>query len=190
MATNNFTVCLCTVPHTGAHFALDLLRNVEMQNVLHHHWRTQPKALPQRSSKFLITARDPYLTALRYIYNGDSMENVAKSWEVCIGNLYNIDHFIIDIGCREEDRLEHICDAVKFLDISPDQYMTELESFANEWKPLNTTEEAAARGLGVGGAENNKAIYLETGKLPNGHDWDTLTDAFDWYRSLPTNDYV
>lgn len=187
--TTHDTTCLATVPHTGAHFVVDLLRIVGVRNLLHWHWRVRPRALPQQS-KFLITARDPYLTALRYIHNGDSMEDVAKTWKTCISNLYNIDHYIIDMACRKEDRLEHIYNAMRFIDIDPIPYTTELDSFINAWKPVHTTEEMIVRGHGVEGTENNKAIYLETGELPEGYDWSTLDEAFEWYKSLSTNDYV
>jgi len=186
MTTHDFT--LCTVPHTGAHFIIGLLETVGLQSSIDYgvdEWGIRGRMLPLQS-KFLILARDPYLTALRYIYNGEPMENVAKTWKVCFANLYNIDYFIIDIGCRKEDRLEHICDAMKFLNIDFELHMEKLKSYIEAWKPLNTSEEF----FGVESEEGNKAAYLATGELPEGHDWGLLDEAVEWYKSLPTNDYV
>jgi hypothetical protein len=130
------------------------------------------------------------LSALRSIYNGEQIEAAAKSWNTCLTNLYNVDHYIIDIGCRKEDRLDHICGAIKFIDMNPDQYMEKLQPYVNSWTPVYTTEESIARGHGVDCEKNNKSIYLETGELPDGHDWSLLDKAVEWYKLLPTNDCV
>lgn len=179
---------LYTVPHTGAHFTVDLLNIVGLtpKDYPTMHWQTHAKPLPT-SPKFLLTARDPYLVGLRYILKGNSIETLAHQWARQITNLYNIDHFVLDIGCREADRLTHVCDALNFLDIDPDPCMVRLRPYVNAWKPLNSTEESVG---GVVGAEKNKEQYLLTGKLPQEYDWSILDDAVQWYKSLPTNDYV
>jgi len=192
MTLDEYAICLMTVPHTGAHFVTDLLETVGLllpNEYTTAHWPTYSKSLPPES-KFLITVRDPYLSALRYLYNGYPIEDAAKSWNICLANLYNVDHYIIDIGCRKEDRLEHICSAIKFINMNPDNYMEKLQPYVDLWTPIHTTEESIARGRGVDCEKNNKSIYLETGGLPNGHDWSLLDNAVEWYKALPTNDCV
>lgn len=183
------SACLATVPHTGAHFVVDLLRIIDIQDILHYHWRAYSRAFPP-VSKFLITARDPYLVGLRYISNGDRIEDASLTFNECIRNLYNLDHYIIDIGCRKEDRLEHVCNMANFLNINPDPYMEKLELFVEAWKPVHTTEEAALRGTIIEGSEINKMRYLESGALPQDYDWSVFDTAVEWYNSLPTNDNV
>lgn len=192
MPTSKFTMCLTTVPHTGTVFAERLLDQIGLpphNSYTGMHWNPYPYVLPDEP-KLLITARDPYLTALRFITEGDTIEPVALAFDNCIANLYNVDHYLLDIGCRETDRLEHVCNLARFLDIDPDLHMEKLVPFVEAWKPVNTTKEVLSRGLFAEGTENNKAEYLETGKLPNGYDWNVLDNAVTWYKSLPTNDYV
>ena len=188
MIIHNFTMCLMTVPHTGANFAVGLLSHLDLQYQKYNitHWKTRPSMLPPEP-KLLITARDPYLVALRYISKGNPIEHAALSFDNCIANLYNVDYHILDIGCRKEDRLEHVNSIAKFLDTTPD---IGTHKFVEAWTPVNTTEEQILRGRVAGGTENDKARYLENGVLPKDHDWSILDNAVDWYKSLSTNDYV
>lgn len=193
MPASKYTLCIITVPHTGTHFAEQLLDQIGLHSLdkvyMGKHWDPYPSILPEEP-KLLITARDPYLTALRYIANGDLIEPVALAFDNCISNLYNVDYYLLDIGCREADRLKHACDLARFLDIDPDLHMEKLVPFVKAWKPVHTTEEEAARGMLAEGTEHNKAKYLESGKLPEGYDWSVLDNAVEWYKSLSTNDYV
>ena len=110
-----------------------------------------------------------------------------------------MDAFILDMGCREEDRVEHLCDFVRHIGKDPDEYMDDILEYADGWKPLNTSNSV------------EKRKYLELGQLPetqilNIHrklvprretvettltkkiDWTAFDNAVAWYKSLPTND--
>jgi hypothetical protein len=133
-----------------------------------------------------VTARDPYLGALHFISKSErhTLDSMSRQWDMLLDTIKDRDYFTFDIGCRESDRVAHLRDALKFLDV----YETEEAiNYIQSWKPLNQS--------------NNefKEDYLATGKLPDaGYDsckppnkmsWDVLDEAVEWYKSLPTNDY-
>jgi hypothetical protein len=173
-----FDYILANVPHTGSIFTIKLLEvagHVHSKNYMHWHWRVNSLALPQ-APRILMTARDPYLSAIRTLTDNDPFDDICARWYSFIECKDFIDqYFVLDIGCREADRLEHVRNALDFCGIT----MTDkVVDYVAAWKPENTSESLA------------KQEYLETGKLPDGYDWSRLDDAVAWYKSLPSNDYV
>jgi len=153
------------------------------------------------STKCLVTARDPYLTGIRHIHNNQPVFLAARHWNSFLQSLDMLQkHFILDVGCREKDRVQHLRDAAEFLGKDPSQFEEAIEAYANNWVPLNVTNNEI------------KQHYIETGELPKIQtrklprdgskilpkgefietilkiDWSAFDDAVAWYKSLPTND--
>ncbi len=180
MDTHNLSFALMTVPHTGATFTSNLLA-LAGEVPMHYHWKGYGTWLP--GVPLLITVRDPYLSAIRFIYSNQSIESCAEMWNESIDALPFVDHFLYDVGCREEDRITHTADMFEFCQ----RTMTpEIEKYVSEWKPLNTSENYD----GDLTVKDFKANYLKDGSLPDGYNWSLLDDAVAWYKGLPTNDYV
>ena len=182
---NNYI--LATVPHTGTVFAEGMLRTVGQVGsaVKQWHWKADSLALPSEP-RVLVTARDPYLSVIRFLYSGEPFESACSIWNTFLECKDFVDHFVLDVGCRKEDRFDHLCAALDFCEVDYSAYTDALVSYADEWKPANTSEEYA----GDQSRKHFRTEYLETGKLPDGYDWDKLDAAVAWYKSLPTNDYV
>ena len=202
---------LYTVPHTGAHFTIELLKRLGIEHAsgtgfFHIH---SPQVIIDdwsaggwytiSNTNCIVTARDPILTGIRYIYNNQPVSQVTNNW---ISFLESLDHlsnyFVLDVGCREEDRLQHLRDLAVFVGKNPNTPI--IEEYAAGWKPLNKSN------------NEMKQRYLETGELPKTQiyrapqpgiqypredqyvdnvleiDWSALDDAVAWYKSLPTND--
>ena len=201
---------LLTVTHTGTHFAIAFLELLDIphnagRNYTHHH--AAPDLTPSMveryenmmNTKCIVTARDPILSGLRYIHNSAPVTQIAGCWDVFLEVLPWMDAFVLDVGCRESDRVQHLCDCARHVGKDPDDYMDAIVEYANNWKPLNVTDNP------------DKQRYLEEGILPetqvvNIHrklvprretventltkeiDWSAFDDAVAWYKSLPTND--
>lgn len=150
---------------------------------MHSHWKGDGTTwLP--GIPLLITVRDPYLSAIRFIYAGQSIESCAEMWNESIDALPFVDHFLFDIGCREEDRMAHTADMLEFCQ----RTMTpEVEKYISAWKPVNSSEEY---NRGIESAKDFKSNYLKDGTLPDGYDWSLFDNAVAWYKGLPTNDHV
>lgn len=181
---------MITVPHTGTHFAIKFLEILDLPhnvgkgiNYNHHH--AIPEITPHMKllyetcigTKCIVTARDPILNAIRYMTNGQPLTQASNTWKVFLEILpWMNDVFVLDIGCREEDRADHLYDLARFIDKNPNEYMDSIKSYANDWKPLNTSDSP------------EKSRYIEYGELPKGVDWSAFDEAVEWYKSLPTND--
>jgi len=164
------------VPHTGTHFAEALL-NIADLTYDTIHW--QPHSRPTgKYKKTITTVRNPYLAGIRWLSIGQQPERLADSWATCIKHLPALDHFILDIGCREADRFTHVCDAITFAGGDPELHKDALRQFADNWEPLNSSN------------TDNKLRYLADGALPNGYDWGKFNPIADWYSKLETNDHV
>jgi len=210
MVTEQPPLSMLTVTHTGTHFAMAFLELLGIphnagRGYTHHH--AAPELTPHMKERYeqligtkcIVTARDPILSGIRYIHNGTSVQQVADCWDVFLEVLPWMDAFILDMGCREEDRVEHLCDFVRHIGKDPDEYMDDILEYADGWKPLNTSNSV------------EKRKYLELGQLPetqilNIHrklvprretvettltkkiDWTAFDNAVAWYKSLPTND--
>ena len=174
---------LLTVPYTGTHFAKSLFEKVgvfstyDMPNA---HWldgniREQWDKIIQR--KLVITARDPYLTAIRSIKTGHEtpIEFIAESWATCFEAMQQADHFILDIGCKKENRLNHVLELINFVGIDLGTYREDVTSYVDAWLPENESH------------SEHKVRYLETGELPSRYDWSLLDPAVNWYKALTIN---
>lgn len=133
------------------------------------------------AKKLVVTARDPYLSAIRYFSPGRRpMSKLLHRWNRFLHVLENAKYpyFVLDIGCREKDRYAHLLDLAEFLDIPYEKSV--VEEYASNWKPENASNTGA------------KQKYLQTGTLPNlecDGSWNMLDEAVEWYKSLPTNDF-
>jgi hypothetical protein len=201
---------MITVPHTGTHFAIEFLEILDIphnagRNYTHLH--SAPELTPhmkeryeqQIGTKCIVTARDPILSGLRYMHNRTRVSQAAETWDVFLEILPWMDAFVLDVGCRESDRLQHLLDCACHAGKDPDDYMDAIVEYAENWKPLNAT------------TNPEKKQYLENGILPKKQviraarkvvprresieddytltiDWSAFDDAVDWYKSLPTND--
>ena len=198
-------VILYTVPHTGTNFVgkfLNTLRipenklryglgptNTSYSGYIRIHatqlddiaivsqYHLAQLRLLTSSKPTIITARDPYLSAIRYIKPGEhrKMSLLKKRWDRFFKTIPTLNHHIIDIGIQEENRYTHLCDAADFLKVKYSEQ--KIKTFADAWKPENETTSDA------------KTKYIETGKLPEFYDWSLLDEAVAWYRNLPTNAY-
>jgi hypothetical protein len=128
------------------------------------------------SHKCIVTARDPYLCAIRFLHNGQTVEECASHWNIFLNTYEDFSPFILDVGTREGDRLEHLYETANFIDECPDKYEKDIREYADAWIPVK------------GSNSEMKQQYLEYGTLPANHSWQLLDEAVEWYRSLPTND--
>ncbi len=86
-------------------------------------------------------------------------------------------YFIFDIGCQEENRLNHALEAIRFIGIVDEtQCRHDIIPYVEKWEPINESH------------SEYKTEYLETGKLPNEYDWNLLNEAVEWYKALTTNE--
>jgi hypothetical protein len=175
---------LLTVPYTGTHFARSLFSIVDplsIHDVPSAHWldgnvRELWDKIIRR--KLVITARDPYLTAIRSIQTGheDPITFIAQSWETCFEAIQVADHFILDIGCQKERRLKHALAAINFIGSECEAHNEQqVAAFVDAWLPENESQ------------SKYKTEYLETGNLPDEYDWSLLDEASEWYNALLTN---
>jgi hypothetical protein len=127
-------------------------------------------------TKVLITARDPYLSAIRSIKTGQEnpVAFIADAWNVCFTAMDEMNYFIFDIGCSKQVRLNHAQDAIKFIGIDVD--LDRIDNYIDNWTPENVS------------VSEHKTKYLETGKLPSGYDWTILDAAVNWYKALTTHE--
>ena len=180
-------VILYTIPHTGTNFVEKFLNSLGVTDsiirihvtqlddaeIVSQHHLTQLKMLTN-SSPTIITARDPYLTAIRFLKREHrTMALLKKRWDRFFKTIPTMNCHIIDIGVKEEDRYTHLCQAADFLEVKYSEQ--KVRAFADAWKPENETTSDA------------KTKYLETGELSEFYDWSLLDEAVEWYRNLPTN---
>jgi hypothetical protein len=131
-----------------------------------------------RAPIVVVTARDPYLSAIRWINRpGRTVEDMGWAWQHFFKVLEKRQPFVVDIGCRETDRVKHLCDLGDYLEVQYDA--KDVQNFANAWKPENSINTGA------------KQAYLTTGTLPHPRkgSWDLLDGSVEWYKNLSTNDY-
>jgi hypothetical protein len=181
-------VILYTVPHSGTNFVEKFLNTLgitesiirihvtqldDAKIIESQHHLTQLEMLAS-SKPTIITARDPYLSAIRLLQREHrTMTLLKKRWDRFFKTIPTMNYHIIDIGVKEEDRYTHLCQAADFLKVKYSEQ--KVRAFADEWKPENETTSDA------------KTKYLETGELPEFYDWSLLDEAVEWYRNLPTN---
>ena len=178
---------LITVPFTGTHFMKALLEVTDANKnmwsttyVPHAHWldasieENWDKII---QTKLIITARDPYLSAIRNIKppQENPIEFIADAWNVCFKAMKESNYFIFDIGCQEENRLNHALDVIRFIGIDEIQYEQHINLYIEKWEALSVTD------------SEYKTKYLETGELPEGYDWGLLDTVVDWYKRLTTH---
>ena len=191
-------ISLFTVPHTGTHFVynfFDLIgvepdpgtctkKGAAYYNILHASIPVKEMTQAPRDRytqhfkrKTIVTARDPYLSTIHHLDLSTTrgVDYVATVWDTFLDILPTINYHIIDIGCKEENRYQHLCSAADFLSLKISYDKDKVKKFADEWQPANY--------------RNNemKSNYLKSGKLPEGHDWALFDRAVDWYKGLPTN---
>ncbi len=201
---------LLTVTHTGTNFAIAFL---ELLGIPHNagrnytHIHASPELSPSMEKRYkelvgtkcIVTARDPLLSGIRYIHNGAKVSQIAGCWEVFLEILPWMDAFILDVGCREEDRVEHLCDLARHVGKDPEEYMDAIVEYADNWKPLNVTDnEDKQRYLESGVLPEKQVIHIHRKLVPRREtvettltkkiDWAAFDDAVAWYKSLPTND--
>jgi hypothetical protein len=176
---------LLTVPYTGTHFTRMLLELVDARAQLFGkayvptaHWLDENIAEDWdkiMQTKVLVTARDPYLSAIRSIKTGQEnpVAFIADAWDVCFTAMDKMNYFIFDIGCAKQDRLSHAQNAIKFISIDLD--LGQIDDYIDDWTPENES------------VSEHKTKYLETGELPEGYDWSMLDSAVDWYKLLTTH---
>lgn len=110
-----------------------------------------------------------------------------------------MDAFIVDVGCREADRVEHLCDFARHVGKDPDDYMDAIVEYANAWKPLNVTDNPIKQAyLKDGTLPETQVLNIKRKLVPRREtvettltkkiNWAAFDDAIAWYKSLPTND--
>jgi len=176
---------LLTVPHTGTNFVRTLLTMAGAENnpyakayVPDAHWID--KGITEVwdkivQTKLIITARDPYLSAIRAIKNGQEnpVEWIADAWTLCFDAMSKTKHVVFDIDCPVQARLNCAQNAIKFIGI--DLELDRINDYVEKWIPQNESTSIY------------KTKYLETGELPEGYDWNLLNEAVEWYNKLLTN---
>lgn len=184
-----FDLYIVTVRHTGTHFGFNFLTNIgKVAGVDYFHMHVSPqidtKFSNLQKAKTIFTARDPYLGALRLSGRMDnvssSQQNVdklASEWNHFLTLYPKLDYHFLDIGCRESDRYNHLCDLANYVGVDPDDY-PDLQKFADTWLPANVNTEN----------QQYKEHYLATGELPSKIDYSGLDLAYEWYANLKTND--
>jgi hypothetical protein len=181
-------VGIYTVPHTGTNFVMRYLDCLGLYPEAvsaprNYHQRHAGYTIKDWDSfsklKCIVTARDPYLSAIRFLRDDkpNAVEQCAEHWNVFFDTYRTLDHFIVDLAIRDEERLEHLIQAAEFVGIDTTQHIDNIEGYADSWQPANS------RNSGM------KTRYIETGELPEGHNWSLLDDAVNWYAALPTNNY-
>lgn len=100
---------------------------------------------------------------------GKTEKQNVECWKSLIEWLPKMDHYIFDIGCREEIRFEQMYGIVEHIGADSAELREITHRYVDEWKPLNVTQ--------------NKSI------LSDDYDYSELDFATDWYESLPSNDY-
>jgi len=173
---------LLTVPYTGTNSIIQLFRGLcAHSHIPDAHW-TDSIIEEQWNiiihAKVIITARDPYLSAIRTIHNKQEnpIEVCANAWNICLSKLPEVHHFVFDVGCQESERLKQCVDVVNFSGIVAEWHISDIERYATDWAPHNESH------------SEHKTRYLETGELPEGYDWSLLDEAVEWYDNLLTND--
>lgn len=188
------TPVLYTVPHTGTNFVAKFLDEIGLDPG-NDFWRIHAYRIPDDevsagqlmmeqkvldADKAIVTARDPYLSAIRYFHQSSRANLIHLNWSW--GRFFNVinsrDYYLVDIGCRKEDRLEMMNGLLSYLGYECDADI--VEKFVSEWKPENSSDSKA------------KQDYLENGTLPAlnaSETWDLLSDAVEWYKDLPLNDF-
>ena len=176
---------LLTVPHTGTTFVRTLLSKACADSdpyakayVPDAHWLDEGIAENWDKivqTKLIITARDPYLSAIRAIKNGQEnpVEWIADAWTLCFDAMSKTKHVVFDIDCPVQARLNCAQNAIKFIGI--DLALDRIDGYVERWIPQNESTSIY------------KTEYLEIGKLPNGYDWELLDDAVEWYKALTNN---
>jgi len=188
-----------TVPHTGTHFIAEFLTVLGMKSHVNntslvpankfcriHSYRTTIKDVPGGyyskllNSKVIVAARIPYMTVFRRIAQENSIHTVdthAERWNCFLDVLPELDHVVLDITCREEEKYIQLVNIAKHVNqYSPDKEQL-IQAYADAWKPQNVSDTVY------------KKEFLETGALPEGHNWSRFDRAVEWYKSLPTNDF-
>ena len=167
---------LLTVPFTGTTFTKALLQH-STAYIPDAHW-TDSIVSEQWSKiklrKIIVTARDPYLCAIRYIKTNAKtpIEDAAAEWNTMLNKIKEVDHFVFNINCPESKRHEHAIALFKFVNADAP---CKIDSFVHKWQAENVS------------SSEHKTRYLETGELPIGHDWSKLDRAVKWYKNLLTN---
>jgi len=181
-------ITLFTVPHTGTTFAVMLFRAVQFKKNAYRHVHALPQPFTDErmlnvynefvysNKPLLVTARDPYLSAIRFVTHGNPIEHVARHWDTFLDTIESKKHATIDIGCRTNDRYDMLCDALDFGNIAYNKEI--VKQYSDAWTPVSKIDTDA------------KLKYIETGQLPAGHNWEALDRAVDWYKNLPTNSYI
>ena len=189
----DMNIYIITVRHTGTHFGFNFLTNLGKksgQDYFHAHvsdaydMDDRYPELLNPDTKTIFTIRDPYLGALRLAGRMDnvqsSQENVnklAREWTRFLELVPKIDHCLLDIGCRDFHKYNHLCEVAEYIGCDPNNY-PDLKKFAEEWKPANENSEN----------KQYKDHYLATGNLPPKIDFSALEPAYEWYANLKTND--
>lgn len=179
---------LLTAPYSGTNFTLKLLATAgSFQNHTRETYIPQAHWLDTNciddwnkivQTKAIITARDPFLSAIRSIKvnQEDPVKFIADSWAAAFKGMEELDFVILDIGCREAERLENALNVLRFAGIDVEKYMDSIIPYVDAWMPENESH------------SEHKTNYLKSGKLPDGYDWNLLYDAAIWYNKLLTNE--
>jgi len=177
---------LYTIPHTGTNFVMQYFALlgfrpgtiVAPETYVHRHaGHKKPNWDHFANFPCIITARDPYLCALRFIHNGQTIDDCAKCWDDFLSSYESLNYTILDIGTRPSNRHNQLLSIATFVNKDPIRYATQIQEYANSWLPVKST------------SSELKRQYLETGSLPTSFDWSPLNRAVAWYNSLETNDY-
>lgn len=192
---NRYEHILYTMPHTGTNFIVKFFEAIGQEQTKTwrrwHAFQIHPKEITdgqlfieqriKNTPGLVVTARNPYLSAIRHFHSSSNgnLIDLHYGWGRFFDMIESRGHFVVDIGCKEENRFDHLCDLVKYLNLECDTDI--IKQFADKWKPENTSDSKA------------KNDYLKNGTLPvlkHGESWDLIADAVSWYKSLPTNAQV
>lgn len=150
---------------------------VAPENYVHRHAGYDNSDWDEFSKlKCIIMARDPYLSAIRFLHNGQTVEDCAKHWNSFLKSYTDLNYIILNLDVKKEDRLEHLCQIAEFIGKWPNKYESEIRKYADAWLPVKGTSSVI------------KQRYVESGILPTNHNWKLLDDAVVWYKALHTQE--
>lgn len=194
-------ISLFTVPHTGTHFAIEFLKLLGIEHKAgtgFFHIHAPQKRITDWSNggwhtishtKCVVTARDPILTAIRYIHNNNYVSNVAKHWDTFLNALEHLNSYaVLNIGCAKDQRFDHLCDIAEFVGKDPAAYENIIAIYADAWEPRNISDnEIKQEYLDSGGLPTRQILQNKEKTWYEDIDWDALNPAIEWYNNFSAN---
>jgi len=186
-----------TVPHSGTQFTRQLFDefgftrwNVNKERIrvitetapfyyMQHTGRWLGQQIPDYEQKLqelkvITTVRHPHKVLRSFLRRGRTFKENIRAWKSLFEWLPRTDHYIFDIGCRENERLSQMLGILTHIGANTPKYRKITARYVDNWRPLNVTD---------GSRIKNHNIHIDDSMLKQ------LDFAVEWYESLPTNDF-